>query len=287
MMEYAVRIKNLSKQYPDFSLNNISLDIPMGSIMGLIGENGSGKTTTIKAMLDIVKRDAGDVEILGMDIREREQEVKEEIGVVFGESQFHDFLSAVQISGIMKRVYKNWDEELFSSYLSRFALPEKKKVKEYSRGMAMKLAIAAALSHHPKLLILDEATSGLDPVARDEILDLFFGFIEDGEHSVLIASHITSDLDKVADYVTMIHNGSILFSEEKDQLLEDMGILRCGEEELAGLTDVHVVGVRKNPYGVEALVRGREYVKRRYPERVTDRTNIEEIMLYSVRRDRK
>ncbi|EFC94446.1 ABC transporter, ATP-binding protein, partial [Hungatella hathewayi DSM 13479] len=253
MMEYAVRIKNLSKQYPDFSLNNISLDIPMGSIMGLIGENGSGKTTTIKAMLDIVKRDAGDVEILGMDIREREQEVKEEIGVVFGESQFHDFLSAVQISGIMKRVYKNWDEELFSSYLSRFALPEKKKVKEYSRGMAMKLAIAAALSHHPKLLILDEATSGLDPVARDEILDLFFGFIEDGEHSVLIASHITSDLDKVADYVTMIHNGSILFSEEKDQLLEDMGILRCGEEELAGLTDVHVVGVRKNPYGVEAL----------------------------------
>ena len=287
MMEYAVRIKNLSKQYPDFSLNNISLDIPMGSIMGLIGENGSGKTTTIKAMLDIVKRDAGDVEILGMDIREREQEVKEEIGVVFGESQFHDFLSAVQISGIMKRVYKNWDEELFSSYLSSFALPEKKKVKEYSRGMAMKLAIAAALSHHPKLLILDEATSGLDPVARDEILDLFFGFIEDGEHSVLIASHITSDLDKVADYVTMIHNGSILFSEEKDQLLEDMGILRCGEEELAGLTDVHVVGVRKNPYGVEALIRGREYVKRRYPELVTDRTNIEEIMLYSVRRDRK
>lgn len=287
MMEYAVRIKNLSKQYPDFSLNNISLDIPMGSIMGLIGENGSGKTTTIKAMLDIVKRDAGDVEILGMDIREREQEVKEEIGVVFGESQFHDFLSAVQISGIMKRVYKNWDEELFSSYLSRFTLPEKKKVKEYSRGMAMKLAIAAALSHHPKLLILDEATSGLDPVARDEILDLFFGFIEDGEHSVLIASHITSDLDKVADYVTMIHNGSILFSEEKDQLLEDMGILRCGEEELAGLTDVHVVGVRKNPYGMEALIRGREYVKRRYPELVTDRTNIEEIMLYSVRRDRK
>lgn len=287
MMEYAVRIKNLSKQYPDFSLNNISLDIPMGSIMGLIGENGSGKTTTIKAMLDIVKRDAGDVEILGMDIREREQEVKEEIGVVFGESQFHDFLSAVQISGIMKRVYKNWDEELFSSYLSRFALPEKKKVKEYSRGMAMKLAIAASLSHHPKLLILDEATSGLDPVARDEILDLFFGFIEDGEHSVLIASHITSDLDKVADYVTMIHNGSILFSEEKDQLLEDMGILRCGEEELAGLTDVHVVGVRKNPYGGEALIRGREYVKRRYPELVTDRTNIEEIMLYSVRRDRK
>ncbi|WP_462398283.1 ABC transporter ATP-binding protein [Hungatella hathewayi] len=283
-----IKIENLVKRYGKLvALDHLNLEIEEGEIYGLLGPNGSGKTTTIKAMLDIVKRDAGDVEILGMDIREREQEVKEEIGVVFGESQFHDFLSAVQISGIMKRVYKNWDEELFSSYLSRFALPEKKKVKEYSRGMAMKLAIAAALSHHPKLLILDEATSGLDPVARDEILDLFFGFIEDGEHSVLIASHITSDLDKVADYVTMIHNGSILFSEEKDQLLEDMGILRCGEEELAGLTDVHVVGVRKNPYGVEALIRGREYVKRRYPELVTDRTNIEEIMLYSVRRDRK
>lgn len=286
-MEYAVRIQNLSKQYPDFSLNNISLDIPKGSIMGLIGENGSGKSTTIKAMLDIVKRDTGEVEILGMDIREREQDIKEEIGAVFSESQFHDFLNAVQISGIMKRIYKNWDEELFSSYLSRFALPEKKKVKEYSRGMTMKLAIAAALSHHPKLLILDEATSGLDPVARDEILDLFFEFIEDGEHSVLIASHITSDLDKVADYITMIHNGSILFSEEKDQLLEDMGILRCGEEAFAGLSGVRIVGVRRNPYGVEALIHGRDIVKRRYPELVVDRTNIEEIMLYSVRRDRK
>lgn len=287
MMEYAVKIRNLSKQYPDFSLNNISLDIPMGSIMGLIGENGSGKTTTIKAMLDIVKRDEGDVEIMGMDIREREQDIKDEIGVVFGESQFHDFFNAVQISVIMKRIYKHWDEELFSSYLNRFSLPEKKKVKEYSKGMAMKLAIAAALSHHPKLLILDEATSGLDPVARDEMLDLLFSFIEDGEHSVLIASHITSDLDKVADYITMIHDGSILFSKEKDLLLEDMGILRCGEEELAGLSCIRIVGIRRNPYGVEALIQGREIVKRRYPELVVDRTNIEEIMLYSVRRDRK
>ena len=227
-MEYAVRIKNLSKQYPDFSLNNISLDIPKGSIMGLIGENGSGKSTTIKAMLDIVKRDTGEVEILGMDIREREQDIKEEIGAVFSESQFHDFLNAVQISGIMKRIYKNWDEELFSSYLSRFALPEKKKVKEYSRGMTMKLAIAAALSHHPKLLILDEATSGLDTVARDEILDLFFEFIEDGEHSVLIASHITSDLDKVADYITMIHNGSILFSDSWERYCEKKISGACG-----------------------------------------------------------
>lgn len=284
MMEYAVRLTNLCKTYPDFSLNDISLEIPMGSIMGLIGENGSGKSTTIKTMLDVVKRDSGGVEILGMDLEEREQDIKAEIGVVFGDSQFHDFLTAVQISNIMGKVYKNWDRELFSSYLSRFSLPEKKKVKAYSRGMTMKLAIAAALSHHPKLLILDEATSGLDPVARDEMLDLFFDFIEDGEHAVLIASHITSDLDKVADYITMIHNGSLLFSEEKDALLEDLGVLRCGEETFAGLSGIRTVGIRKNPYGIEALIHGRDEVKRRYPELAVDRTNIEEIMLYHVRR---
>lgn len=284
-MEYAVRVNNLCKDYPDFSLHDISLDIPMGSIMGLIGENGSGKSTTIKAMLDVVKRDSGDVEILGLNLKEREQDIKEEIGVVFGDSQFPDFLTAGQISGILGNVYKKWDGALFTSYLSRFSLPEKKRVKEYSRGMAMKLAIAAALSHHPRLLILDEATSGLDPVARDEILDLFFDFIEDGEHSVLIASHITSDLDKVADYITMIHEGRILFTEEKDALLEDLGVLRCGEAEFARLKDIRTVGSRRNPYGMEALIHGREEVKMRYPELVVDRTNIEEIMLYCVRRE--
>ena len=205
-MEYAVRIQNLSKQYPDFSLNNISLDIPKGSIMGLIGENGSGKSTTIKAMLDIVKRDAGEVEILGMDIREREQDIKEEIGVVFSESQFHDFLNAVQISGIMKRIYKNWDEELFSSYLSRFALPEKKKVKEYSRGMTMKLAIAAALSHHPKLLILDEATSSVD--TRTEVLiQEAMAVLMKGRTSFVIAHRLSTIKD--ADMILYMQEGDI------------------------------------------------------------------------------
>lgn len=288
-MEYAVRINQLSKQYPDFSLNGVNLEIPMGSVMGLIGENGSGKSTTIKAMLDIVKRDGGDVEILGMNLKDREQEIKEQIGVVFGESQFHDFLNAEQISGILGKIYKNWDKKLFASYLERFSLQRKKKVKDYSRGMAMKLAIAAALSHRPKLLILDEATSGLDPVARDEILDLFFEFIEDGAHSVLIASHITSDLDKVADYITMIHRGSILFSKEKDVLMEEMGILRCGNEEFDRLSGsgIEIVGSRRHAYGTEALVRGREAVKRRFPELVVDPANIEEIMLFYVRRDER
>lgn len=288
-MEYAVRINQLSKQYPDFCLNGVNLEIPMGSIMGLIGENGSGKSTTIKAMLDIVKRDGGSVEILGRNMEDQEQEIKEEIGVVFGESQFHGFLNAEQISRILGKIYKNWDKKLFCSYLKRFSLPEDKKVKDYSRGMAMKLAIAAALSHHPRLLILDEATSGLDPVARDEILDLFFEFIEDGKHAVLIASHITSDLDKVADYITMIHKGSILFSKEKDILMEEMGILRCGNEEFDRLSQsgIEIVGTRRHAYGTESLIRGREAVKLRFPELVVDPANIEEIMLYYVRRDER
>lgn len=228
----------------------VDLLLPKGAIMGLIGENGAGKSTALKAMLDIVRRDSGAVEILGLDL--------------------------------------DTDQQLLD-YMRRFALPGKKKIKEYSKGMQIKLSIAAALSHHPRLLILDEATSGLDPVVRDEILDILFGFIQDGEHSVLISSHITSDLDKVADYVTMIHNGSILFSEEKDTLIEDMGIIKCSQKELKTLTDLEsrggitIVGVRQSAYQSECLVRRRRDVMERYPALVMDRTNIEEIMLFYVR----
>ena len=285
-MEYAIQISNLTKQYNDFCLDHITLSVPMGSIMGLIGENGAGKSTAIKAMLNIVKPDEGQVEILGKRMPEEGNDIKEEIGVVLGESHFHEFLTAAQIGTIMRNIYRRWDDEVFSSWLSRFSLPEKKKLKEYSKGMKMKLAIAVAISHHPKLLILDEATSGLDPVIRDSILDIFFEFIEDGEHSVLISSHITSDLDKVADYVAMIHQGRLLFSEEKDAMLEEMGVLRCGNGELKNLQDVEIIGTRQNTYGIECLVRNREMVQRRYPELVVDKTNIEEIMLFYVRGNR-
>lgn len=212
---------------------------------------GPGKSTTLKAMLDVVRRDSGTVEILGLNLDTDQPRIKEQIGVVWGESHFHEFLNGIQVSHMLGRIYRNWDQELFLDYLHRFALPGKKKIKEYSKGMQMKLSIAAALSHHPRLLVLDEATSGLDPVVRDEILDILFGFIEDGGNSVLISSHITSDLDKVADYITMIHNGSILFSEEKDSLIEDMGIIKCSQEELEHLKDmagrggITMVGIRK------------------------------------------
>lgn len=282
-MEYAIQITGLSKAYKDFTLNNVNLSLPKGSIMGLIGENGAGKSTAIKAMLDIVRRDSGTIRILGEDLDTGGKSIREQTGVVLGESHFHEFLNALQVSNIMRRIYTHWDAKLFHHYLGQFSLPEKKKIKEYSKGMMMKLSIAAALSHHPRLLILDEATSGLDPAARDEILDIFFGFIEDGEHSILISSHITSDLDKVADYITMIHQGEILFTQEKDVLLEDMGVVKCREDVLNRLTDLDKVGIRRSAYQAECLVRHRKDVQERYPELVVDRTNIEEIMLFYIR----
>ncbi|MEQ2677868.1 ABC transporter ATP-binding protein [Enterocloster citroniae] len=282
-MENAINIRGLSKTYKDFSLKDVNLSLPKGSIMGLIGENGAGKSTTIKAMLDLVRRDSGTIEILGKDLDTSGKEIREQIGVILGESHFHEFLNAIQVSNIMKRVYGSWDQNLFLDYLKTFSLPEKKKIKEYSKGMMMKLSIAAALSHHPKLLILDEATSGLDPIIRDEILDIFFGFIEDGEHSILISSHITSDLDKVADYITMIHDGEILFSEEKDFLMDDMGIIKCGAGDLNELKGLDIVGVRHNAYQAECLVRSRQEVSELYPDLIIDRANIEEIMLFYIR----
>ena len=226
-MENVLVVRNLSKRYDEFQLKNVSFSLPKGCIMGLVGENGAGKSTTIKLILNLINRDGGSVSIFGKDNLTHEKTIKEDLGVVFDESSFPDNLNAKNISLVMKNVYKNWDEGLFYSYLKRFALPAQKKVKDYSRGMKMKLAIAAALSHHPKFLILDEATSGLDPMVREEILDIFLEFIQDEEHSILLSSHIISDLEKIADYVTFIHRGEVLFSEAKDQLLEEYGILKC------------------------------------------------------------
>lgn len=282
-MEDMIRINGLSKAYRDFSLKEVNLSLPKGCVMGLIGENGAGKSTLIKSMLDIVRRDEGQVELLGMELDHNGPQIRQETGVVFGESHFHDFLNALHVSGIMKRMFTGWDEGLFKEYLRRFSLPERKKIREYSTGMKMKLSIAAALSHYPRLLILDEALNGLDPVVRDEILDLIFEFIEDGEHSVLMSSHITSDLDKVSDYITMLHKGRILFSEEKDVLLEDMGILRCGAGEAGLLDGLEVTGLRQGAYQMEGLVRNRRQLQALYPELTIDRAGLEDIMLFYVR----
>lgn len=221
-MENILEVKNLCKNYDKFSLKNISLNLPKGTIMGLVGENGAGKSTTIKAILNLLHTSDGIIKIFGLDCKEHEMEIKEDIGIVLDEGFVSEYLNPKDINTIMKDMYKNWDEELYFKYLADFKLPEDKISKEYSSGMKMKLKIAVALAHHPKLLILDEPTSGLDPVARNDILDIFQDFIQDEEHGIFVSSHITSDLESIADYITFINNGEIVLSKTRDELLDKM-----------------------------------------------------------------
>lgn len=284
-MIHAIEVRNLSKRFDRFQLKNVDLTLPSGSIMGFIGENGAGKTTTIKLMLNQLRADSGTVRFFGLDHIKDEKKVKNEIGVVFDESYFHENLKPKHISKIMKRIYSQWDEALFLEYMHRFKLPLGKNTKDFSRGMKMKLSIATALSHHPKLLILDEATSGLDPVVRNEILDIFLEFIQDEEHSILFSSHITSDLEKVADYVTFLHDGEIIFSESKDDLLYDFGLLLCGADDFKTVDKGDIIGHRESRFGHEILVRNKEQMKEKYKGLTIDSVTIEDIMLFYVKGD--
>ena len=282
-MEYAINVTGLCKSYQDFALDNVSFAVPKGSIMGFIGENGAGKSTTIKAMLNLIHRDAGTVEILGMVLDGHEKEIKERIGVVFDECCFHDNLTPADISKILGNIYQNWDGRLYQKYLAQFGLDEKKKIKEFSRGMKMKLGIAAALAHRPDVLILDEATSGLDPIVREEILDIFLDFIQDENHAILISSHITSDLDKIADYLTFIHHGRIILSSGRDDLMDSMGIVKCGAEDLEKIEQDQIIRYRKNQFGCEVLIRNKRSFAVGHPEMVIDPVTTEAIMLFYSR----
>lgn len=275
-MEHILEVKNVCKQYKDFALDQVTFQLPAGCIMGFIGENGAGKSTTIKVIMDLVKKDSGMVTIFGKDNETELNSVKEDIGVVVDECCFPDNLSVKDIRKIMKSIYKNWEENTFQTYVERFSLPEKKPVKAFSKGMKMKLSIAVALSHQSKLLILDEATSGLDPMVREEILDVFLDFIQDENHSILISSHITSDLEKICDYITFIHQGKIIFTEEKDKLLEKYAILKCSEEDLEAVPEDAIKGKKKNQFGVEVLVE-KEKVNSSF---LMEKPSLEEIMLY-------
>ena len=275
-MEHILEVKNICKQYKDFALDQVTFQLPAGCIMGFIGENGAGKSTTIKIIMDLVKKDSGTVTIFGKDNETELKSVKEDIGVVVDECCFPDNLSIQNIRKVMKNIYKNWEESTFQSYIERFSLPEKKPVKDFSKGMKMKLSIAVALSHRPKLLILDEATSGLDPMVREEILGVFLDFIQDETHSILLSSHITSDLEKICDYITFIHQGKIIFTEEKDELLEKYAILKCSKEDLEAVPEDAVKGKKKNQFGIEALVE-KEKVNSSF---LLEKPSLEEIMLY-------
>lgn len=252
----ALSIRNLTKRYKDFTLENISLELPGGCVMGLIGENGAGKSTTIKAITGAVRPDEGEIFVLGCDNRTKEYtEKKGQIGVVMDEACFPDVLTPMQVNEVMKQLYSSWQEEQYYQYLKKFDLPLKKTFKEFSKGMKMKLSIAAALSHEAKLLILDEATSGLDPIVRDEILEIFNDFTRDENHSILISSHIVSDLEKICDYIAFIHKGKLLFCEEKDMLREQYGLLSISARDFEAIDPEAVISSRNTGYGVEALVR--------------------------------
>lgn len=251
----AIEIKNVSKSYPNFKLDNLNLSLPSGCIMGLVGENGAGKSTTIKLILDMIHRDSGSITLLGKDDQKDIHLVKEEIGVVMDEVGLPEHLNTKQVGKIMKHIYKNWDENAYNGFLQKLGIPGDRVFKDFSRGNKMKLGIAIALSHHPKLLILDEATSGLDPVVRDEVVEIFSEFTRDEDHSILISSHIVSDLEKLCDYIAFLHKGKLLLCEEKDRLLDQYGIIHCTEQQLAALDGDAVRYSKKNNYGVEAVVR--------------------------------
>lgn len=281
-MEHAINVKGLTKNYPNFSINNINLVVPKGYIVGLIGENGAGKSTTIKSILNLINKDSGSIEVFGLDHSKYELEIKQRIGIVFDESHFPDQLKAKDINTMMKNIYQNWDTPLFNQYLKQFKLPENQIIKEFSRGMKMKLSLATALAHHPKLLILDEPTSGLDPIVRNEILDIFLDFIQDEEHSILISSHITSDLEKIADYITFIHEGNIIFSESKDALLNDYVIIKCREQELTQIDLIDIIHSKKTGQIYEILVKDKQKMEIKYRNLIMDQPSIEDLMLIYI-----
>ena len=270
----AIELRGLTKTYQSFQLGPLDLTLPMGTILGLVGENGAGKSTTLKSILDLIRPGAGSVTVLGQAVPDAYPSLKEEIGVVLDELAIPGFLDAREVGKLMASAYSSWDEQVYQSYLAKLDLPADKKYKDFSRGMKMKLALAAALSHHARLLILDEATSGLDPMVRQEILDILYDFCDE-EHAILLSSHIVSDLEKICDYIAFLHKGKLVLVEEKDRLLERFGLLKCSEADLAALEPSAVLAKRVHHYGVEALVE-----RDRVPAGLTvDAINLEELII--------
>ncbi len=281
-MENAIYVAGLYKQFSGFALQNVGFCVPKGSVVGFIGENGAGKSTTIKSILGLVNPDGGKIEVFGKAAPSLLREDKNKIGAVLGETCLPENLNIKDIDGVMRHIFENWNSSVFFAYADRFSLPREKKVKEFSRGMQQKLSLAVALSHGAELLILDEPTSGLDPVARDEILDILYDFMQDEEHSVLISSHIVSDLEKLCDYILFIHGGKVIFEEEKDSLREKYGVLKCTAEQFAELDPSAVVAYHRGEFGMSALVLREKY----RGEQALETANIEDVMLYYARGER-
>ena len=279
-MANVIEIRNLNKRYKDFWLKNISLSVPAGSVMGLIGENGAGKSTLIESILNMTECEYEEMMVFGKDIREYEKEIKEDIAVIFDNTHYNLNFSPGFIGKMLEKVYQRWDMNLYYEYLEQFGIPKKKKLKEFSRGMKMKLEFAIAFSHDAKLLILDEATSGLDPVFRDEMLEILRAYTEEENHTILISSHITSDLDKIADYIAYIHDGELLFVKNYDEVHENYGILNCNRELLEALDPDDVIAYRKETYSYKVMVKNRFEIQTNIKDLEIERASIEDVMLY-------
>jgi ABC-2 type transport system ATP-binding protein len=283
MSENILEIRELSKDYGDFVLDKISFSLPRGVIMGLIGENGAGKSTTINCILNEIQKSSGTIRIFGKDHSTDEIEIKDKLGVVFDENHFPDIFTPEEIGKFMSGIYSAWEWQLYHHFLEKFELPKDKKIKDFSKGMKVKLAFAVALSHNAELLILDEATSGLDPIIRDDVLDMLIDFVQDESHSVLVSSHITSDLEKVADYITFIHKGKLIFTQDKDTLIDNYGIISCGAAVFDTINKSEVIAYRKEDYQFKVLVNNRTKAAKQYPNAIVSPATIEEIMLFYIK----
>lgn len=283
-----LELHDISKSYPksNFTLNKLSFSLPYGTIWGFVGENGAGKTTTIGCILNTVKKDSGVVKLFGKEMQEYDTDIREKIGVVYDGDNFPAYWTAKQLSEVMDGIYTQWDNALFQKYLEDFHLLANQKIKDYSKGMTMKLAIAVALSHHPQLLILDEATSGLDPIMRDEMLDIFLEFVQEESHSILLSSHITSDLEKIADYITFIHNGQLIMTVSKNDLVYNYAVMRCKESQFLEIDPSDIITYRKRDFQIDVLVSNGKEAQRKYKNSVIDHVSVEEIMLLLVKGER-
>lgn len=287
-MNNILELKEVSKTFPqsNFTLDKISFSLPYGAIMGFVGENGAGKTTTIGCILNTVAKDNGTITLFGKEMQDNDTDLREKIGVVYDGDNFPSYLTAGQLSKIMQGLYKKWDNSLYQKYLNDFHLPAQQKIKNYSRGMTMKLAISVSLSHHPQLLILDEATSGLDPIMRDEILDVFLDFVQEEDHSILLSSHITSDLEKIADYITFIHDGKLIMTASKNDLVYNYAVMRCRESQFLALNPSDILAYRKRDFQIDVLVLNGKEAQKKYKDVVVDHVSIDEIMLLLVKGER-
>ena len=281
-----IELKDVVKDYGDFKLDKISFAVPEGSVCGFIGQNGAGKTTTINLILDVIKKDAGEVLLFRQPVDGKSASLREDVGVVFDEMGFHDFMTGKDINIMMKNIYKNWDEEVFFDYLKRFSLPSKKPCGKFSRGMRMKLQIAVALSHHAKMLIMDEPTSGLDPIVRNEMINIFREFVVEEDHTILLSSHITGDLEKIADEVVFIDGGRIVLSGNKDEILEKHGIIKCKKDELSKISESLIVSFEESSFGAEVLVNDRHAAAKLYPDMLIEPALLEQIMIFYVNKKR-